>query len=75
VTIFKQIAANKQVRQQALFFLFFVFSKISFPMTIRDGEEEQDEPMLRHDDLVEQINHMEPLAVGGKLCVIRTKAS
>lgn len=28
-------------------------------------EEEQHEPMLRHDDLAEQIEHMEPLAVGG----------
>ncbi|KAF1800489.1 amino acid permease-domain-containing protein [Mucor lusitanicus] len=27
-------------------------------------EEEQHEPMLRHDDLAEQIEHMEPLAVG-----------
>ena len=28
-------------------------------------EEEQNEPMLSHDDLVEQIGYMEPLAVGG----------
>lgn len=28
-------------------------------------EEEQNEPMLSHDDLAEQIGHMEPLAVGG----------
>lgn len=36
-------------------------------MTISVGgvDEEQHEPMLGHDDLVEQINHMEPLAVGG----------
>ncbi|EPB92636.1 hypothetical protein HMPREF1544_00650 [Mucor circinelloides 1006PhL] len=27
-------------------------------------EDEQHEPMLRHDDLAEQIEHMEPLAVG-----------
>jgi hypothetical protein len=28
--------------------------------------EEQNEPMLRHEELAEQIGHMEPLAVGGK---------
>lgn len=26
----------------------------------------EEEPMLRHDELAEQIEHMEPLAVGGK---------
>lgn len=31
-------------------------------------ENEQHEPMLRHDDLTEQIEHMEPLAVGG-MCI------
>lgn len=44
------------------FFFFlslFVFHK---KMAIED---EQHEPMLRHDDLAEQIEHMEPLAVGG----------
>jgi hypothetical protein len=35
-------------------------------MVVEDVRIEQHEPMLGHDELMEQIGHMEPLAVGGK---------
>lgn len=37
--------------------------------------EEQNEPMLRHDELAEQIGHMEPLAVGGTCIQAEQKTS
>lgn len=53
-----------RLRHDFIILLFF-FSFDFIKMTI---EEEQNEPMLNHDDLAEQIGHMEPLAVGG-MCI------